>query len=91
MVPSPPEIQPPPNGSVSWNVTYAGMEEGNNGAVANYDCHSGSNCNNQRDYHQQHQGQGHQKRNRDGNNDGDYNAEGRREYYGGGRDGRDYR
>jgi hypothetical protein len=29
-VPSPPAIHPPPNGSVSWNVTYAGREQDNN-------------------------------------------------------------
>ena len=29
-VPSPPALHPPPNGSVSWNVTNAGREQGSN-------------------------------------------------------------
>jgi hypothetical protein len=78
-VPSPPAIHPPPNGSVSWNVTYAGREQGNNDRRGRGDNH-----------HQQHQGRGYQKRYRGDNGNGHhYHATGREDYYGQG-DGRNF-
>ena len=86
-VPSPPAIHPPPNGSVSWNVTYAGREQGNNDRRGDSNYNNGGHGDN---HHQQHQGRGNQKRYRGGNTNGHhYHAAGREDYYGRG-DGRNF-
>jgi hypothetical protein len=102
--PTPHANHPPPNGSVSWNVSYASQERNDNGPpIVNtnnrgWHQHQGSGHENHgRQQHQgrgrpQHQGQGYQKRYRDNNgNYSEYHAMDRRGYYGGGRgEGHDY-
>jgi hypothetical protein len=85
-VPSPPAIHPPPIGSVSWNVTFAGREQGNNNRRGDSNYNNGHGDN----HHQQHLGRGNQKRYRGDNGNGHhYHAAGRGDYYGWG-DGRNF-